>query len=269
MGTEALLLGIVQGITEWLPISSEGINTLLLVNIFQKPVEDAILISLWLHGGTFLAALVFFRRDIAQLLGHIPHYLGELRGGLVGPLGNTLSFLILATGLSGLLGLPLLLLAIREKEFSSPHLVTAALGALLIISGLVQRLARTRVGVRGQASTGDGLVVGLAQAVSVLPGLSRSGLTVSALLLLGIHPSQAIRLSFLMSLPAVLGLMSWFLVTGQGHFAVQDLAGLGTAFLFGLLTIGLLTRAAQRVPFWKFSLFMGGLSLVPLLLKLV
>ena len=99
-----------------LPISGEGINTLIVLQFFQKPLSEAIQILLWLHSGALLAALICFRRDIIGLFRHVPRHLREFRTSRVSERGRLISFLGVATIVSGALGAPLLLYRLRFME---------------------------------------------------------------------------------------------------------------------------------------------------------
>jgi undecaprenyl-diphosphatase len=262
---ESLVLGAVQGITEWLPISSEGINTLILLHFFRKPLTEAIGISIWLHTGTLFAAVIYFRRDIMDLLRHLPQYIRELGTG--GTEWNTLTtFLLISTLLTGLVGAPIMVFGLSQRAIPT-GLVMAIIGVLLIITGVVQKYAPRSSETKATISIKDTIVLGVVQAFSVFPGLSRSGLTVSALLFRGYDAKAAIRLSFLMSIPAVLAAEVGLGLINGVSFALPSVSGIVTAFVLGILTIGALLRIATKIHFWQFCLFLGGLSLLPLLIE--
>jgi undecaprenyl-diphosphatase len=196
-------LGTVQGITEWLPISSEGVNTLILLHFFQESPATAIRTSIWLHTGTLLAASIYFRREILALLRHLPQNIRKL-GAASGTEQNTLtSFLIVSTLVTGAVGAPLMVFGLSQGKIPT-GLVMAIIGVLLIITGLVQKYALRSSGTRTMGGIKDAIVLGVVQAFSVFPGLSRSGLTVSTLLFRGYDARHAMRISFLMSIPVVL-----------------------------------------------------------------
>jgi undecaprenyl-diphosphatase len=257
---------VVQGITEWLPISSEGINTLILIHLFDKPSPEAIATSIWLHLGTLLAAVIYFRKEVVYLLQHLPQYARE-RGASSGSEPNVLiTFLVVSTVLTGVLGAPLLLINLDQEEMPA-ETITAIIGVLLIITGLVQKYARMFSGTRTNAGIKDAFLLGVVQAFSALPGLSRSGLTVSALLIRGYEAGNAMRLSFLMSIPVILAAVIGIGLIGDVSFDSIFVSSVITAFIFGILTIGVLIRIASRVAFWKFCIFLGALSMLPLLIE--
>ena len=264
---QGVILGVVQGLTEWLPISSEGVSTLIQLHFFDTAVAEAVTTALWLHVGTLAAAAVYFRRDIAQLLRHVPAYLRAPRADTGDERGPLITFLLIATVLSGAVGGTLLLAGFAEVLFST-GVVSAVVGGLLIVTGIIQRQARRRLSAdRTAVGWKDGVLLGVVQGLAVLPGLSRSGLTVSALLFRGYHPERAIRLSFLMSMPVVLVAGVGLNITREVSFDAPSMAGLGAAFILGLATIGVLVKVATRVQFWKFCLVLGAVSFVPLLLE--
>jgi undecaprenyl-diphosphatase len=265
---QGLILGAVQGIAEWLPVSSKGIVTLVLVNFFGLQFKQAFFLAVWLHIGTLLAAVFYFRRDLWQMIKYLPAWLRDIRHPAATEQGKLITFLIVATIVTAAVGGPLILFSLDNLQLSSA-LLTAVIGLFLIVTGLVQRLALKAKSLEDRPLRMiDALWVGLAQALSAFPGFSRSGMSVSALLLLRYSGGQALRLCFLMSIPIVLaaevglGLIQGIVVDGA------SLAGLVSAAVFGFLTIKALMKVAIVLPFWRFCIALGLLSLAPWLLGL-
>lgn len=258
---QGLILGAVQGVTEWLPISSEGVNTLVQINLFDEPVPEAIAISIWLHLGTLLAAIVYFRRELWILIHRFLGYVTGTPEGRRFNLNVPISFLVISTLLTGVLGAPLFVYGLNEKEIPAMEM-TMIIGGLLIVTGILQRFTAGFAASRTRPGTKDAVLLGAVQALSVFPGLSRSGLTVSAFLFRGYEAIQAIRLSFLMSIPVVLAAEIGLGLIDGIKFNPVVVAGVLTAFVFGLLTISLLIRIATRVAFWKFCVVLGVISLL-------
>lgn len=259
---EAVILGIVQGVTEWLPVSSEGVNSLIMVKFFGRGLVDAVSIAVWLHAGTLLAATVYFRSEIGKILENVPPYLKNVRADSY--YSKITSFLIISTFVTGIVGLPVLLLGLTKIDFSG-ELATAFIGVLLIITGVIQKYVKKPVSGK-EVKLVDSIIVGCAQAFSILPGLSRSGLTVSALLLRKYRAEDALKLSFLMSIPAVL-----FVEIGLGLlkkivFDAYTLLAVALSFAFGLLTIGWLMRISKELNFGNFCIFLGLLSIASMFL---
>ena len=113
----------------------------------------------------------------------------------------------------------------------------------------------------------DSVLLGIVQGFAAFPGLSRSGLTLSALIFRGFEMTRAIKLSFLMSIPAVLAAEIGLVLSGDVTYDAGAISGVVAAFVFGLLTIGVLLKIATRVAFWQFCIFLGVLSLLPLLIE--
>jgi undecaprenyl-diphosphatase len=261
---QGLVMGAVQGVAEWLPISSEGICTLILVNFFHTDFQEAVYRAIWLHAGTLCAALVYYRREVWDLSKHLPAYLRDIRNSFALPPGDIINYLIIATAVSCLLGGPLLLFGIDRIQLPGA-VVSALIGILLIITGVVQKLAQ-RSGLSNPERTvgwKESLVTGIAQGFSVLPGISRSGMTISTLLFFRYSGAQALKLSFLLSIPAVFIAELAILVTGKVSLAEGDIASIVSAFAVGLMSIYLVMKLAARIPFWGICIVFGLLSLVP------
>ena len=257
---ESVLLGMLQGVLEWLPVSSTGGLVIVMVEFLGYAAERATSLSFFLHLGTALSAVLYFRRDVRDILAG----LGRYRPGFAG--GNGLvSFLILTSLISGALGFAVY--AVSAEYAVSGELLLGMVGVALIATGLVQRFVR-QTGLRSSADLNlrDSVLLGVVQAFSAIPGLSRSGVTISALLLRGYRAQDALRLSFLMGIPAVLGAQAGLVaVGGIPDVPAADLAaGLAASFAAGYLSIGVLLRIAGRVRFWLFAVIMGSVALLSL-----
>lgn len=259
---EAIILGATQGISEWLPISSEGLTVLLGVNFFDGiTATELIRLSLYLHFGTFMAALIYFRRDVLNLLKDVFRYRKLDKGQK-----NTVNFYIVATLVSGAIGLALLR-AIEGVEGlldieSTGRIIMIALGFLLLVTGIFQ-LKSSSGGERSasEATLADGLITGIAQGFSVLPGLSRSGLTVSTLLLRNFKDTHSLKLSFILSLPIVF-VGNILLNTTSFVLTAELFVALFLSFILGLSTIHVLLKLAERIQFGWFVLIFAALVFV-------
>ena len=248
---EGILIGGIQGITEWLPISSEGLITSIASLGFEHTFKQAVSLSIWLHLGTACAATISFRRHLLKLL-----------QGLIKDRQNSkeLGTLIMAVLISGLIGFPLLLL-IREVQLTegAGDVTMVLIGFFMVISGFVQRYrGNSMVNITGRdLSVIDATVLGIAQGLAVMPGLSRSGLTVSVLLLRGLEQQKAIIVSYIISIPVALGAAVYIGIT-DGLFlsAINLLAGF-VAFVSGLLTIRIVLSFARRVNISKLLIGIG------------
>lgn len=202
---QVILLAIVQGITEFLPVSSTA--HLILVPWLFGWEDQGLTFDIALHAGTLLAVLIYFARTWCELLrdglrGALETARLRQRDASVRPNFRLLLILIAATIPAGLAGL--FLESYAESIFRSPLLVA---GQLVLISFMMWAADRRPVQEKetGNASLKDGLVVGLAQAVAIIPGTSRAGITISAGLFRGLTRAAAARFSFLLATPIIGG----------------------------------------------------------------
>jgi len=257
---QAIFLGIIQGITEWIPISSSAALVLIMSNIF-KITDPGILIraALFFHLGTFLAALIYFRKEVIKLLKTFFNYKNSNEEDK-----KILKFIIIATLISGVLGFLLVEFVISLRGFVdiTGKTISFFIGILLFFTGIIQ-LKIKKNGLRKEKSikNSDSILLGLFQALAVLPGLSRSGITISALLLRKFDDTSALRLSFLLSLPIVLA-GNIILNLEDFVFTSVGLYGLLTSFIFGFLTISLLMRLSKKINFAWFVLIFAILMML-------
>ena len=260
---EAITTGIVQGVAEWMPVSSEGLLVLIKTNFFgSESLGVAIEESLFLHLGTFFAALIYFRKDVVHLLKQLFSW-------------NTasdedkkiLKFLIVSTIIGGLIGLAILqaVKTVYATTEVSGIAVNVLIGLLLLITGVSQLATKSGSKRENDLTTGDGVLLGILEGLSALPGVSRSGSTVSGLLLRKFDKEAALRLSFLMSLPIVLA-GNIVLNLNKMLLTTEALAGLLCSFIFGYLTIGALLKLARKVNFGYFVILFAILTLAATLI---
>ena len=252
----ALITGTLQGILEWLPVSSEGNLVILLSQMFGYSVEETLNTAIFLHLGTGVAALIYFRDQVWGIL------------TMSTPEDKDMFFKLSAmTILTGLVGFPIFMLLNISAAIGEALL--ALTGIALIITGLLQRETTKSKKNGVELSWSLSFLLGVAQGLAIIPGLSRSGFTTSIMLFRDFDGERAFRTSFLMSIPAsfaaAIGLM---LVKGVQPDIYSGLAAL-TAALVGYLTIGRLLAFAKRISFWKICVGLGALAIIAWLPNLV
>jgi len=261
---QQLILGLIQGITEWLPLSSSGMLTLALTNLFLiTSIEDLIRTALFLHLGTFLAALIYFRKNVKKIFITLFNYKNQSTDSK-----NIFNFLLISTIVSGILGLLILFTLISFESILelTGKTITFFIGIFLLFTGIIQ-LKPKKAGLKKirDLQKRDGFVLGLAQGVAVIPGISRSGITLSALLLKKFDDTTALKLSFLMSLPIVL-IGNVILNLEDLVFSSTMLFALLASFVFGLLTIHGLIKLSRKINFGWFAIIFAVLMIVSVLI---
>ena len=241
---EAIILGIVQGITEFLPISSSA-HLILLPWMFrwQGTLIDSLNFDVALHAGTLVAILAFFWRDWLDLFRRF--FTGIKDGTWKSNEGRLVWFIALATIPAGVLGLKYE--HVVEETFRNPILISAALVAVSGVMWAADRYSAKTISL-GHMSLGHSLFIGFAQALALVPGVSRSGITISAGLLCGYKREDAARFSFLLSTPVIAG--AAILKLHKLHLAAGEALpfALGTLFsaVVGYLCIKFLLQYLNR-----------------------
>jgi len=257
----ALVVGTLQGIFEWLPISSEG-NLAIALSALGRSPDDAVAFALFLHLGTALSATVYYRHELRDVLELVPAW----RPGRAFEGEQALvTFLAAGTLVSGVVGIAAYATLDAVVSSVTGGTLVVLVGVLLVATGLFQRLSGSVEGeARAQPRGPDAVLVGALQGLAILPGVSRSGVTAGALLLRGYDGPTSFRLSFLLSIPAAVGggLLA-FADTGLGEVTLLAAAvALGAAATVGYATIDALMRLVERVSFWGVCLALGSLAIV-------
>ncbi|TFG65536.1 MAG: undecaprenyl-diphosphate phosphatase [Gemmatimonadales bacterium] len=241
---QAVILGLVQGITEFLPVSSSG--HLVIGQALLGVDPPGVTFEVVLHVATLCAVLWVYRARIGEIV----------HGMFTGDRGawSYVGLIILASipaGIVGVLGRPLL-----ERAFSSPSLAAAM---LLATGVLVWTLKSTgRAAGRERPRPGDSVWIGCAQAVAILPGISRSGATVAIGAWLGVDVVRVAEFSFLMSVPAITGaglLQIGELGTGPGLGAATLAVGFACAAVSGIVAISVFVKTLRNGTFHRFAYY--------------
>jgi len=255
---QALVMGIVQGLTEFLPISSSG--HLILVPYllgWHDPFIDSLAFSVMLHMGTLLALLLYFRADWLRL---VPAGFAALRDrSFGGDPDRRLAWLLAVSTVPAIIA-GIALNDLIETRFREPRLVALTLVVGAAILWVADRTSSRTKGV-GDVTFAGAFGIGAAQALALVPGISRSGISISAGLFLGLDREAAARFSFLMATPITLGAGIWEirkLVTGEAGVDVPLLplvVGMLGALVAGIAAISVLLRYLRTHPTTVFVVY--------------
>lgn len=262
---EALVLGLVQGVTEFLPVSSSG-HLAVLEHLWKLPAESRLPLATMLHGATALAVIFYF----APLLVRLVRGLWARDAAWRVSSWRMVGFLALASVPAAVIGVAFS--DMIDRAFSDPLLV----GLMLLVTGGVLFGTRfAQAGDPGQARSGDSprevgwtraLLVGIAQAIAILPGISRSGATIAGGLYLGMEREKAFEFSFLLSIPAITG--AFLLEARKVDLTLLNpsalAVGMVAAFAAGLAALFVLARAVtgRKLHWFGFYCWLAGLATI-------
>ncbi len=240
--SQAVISGIVQGITEFFPVSSSGHLALLHALLgFKQPM---LAFDIFLHFGTLVSIVVFFRKDIVNMFRKDR---------------TLLKFVIIGSIPTFIIGI--LFKDIVESFFAMPRLI----GSFLVLTGIFLLFASFsaiywKIAHRSRPlGTVNSVIIGIAQGISVLPGVSRSGATIGTGLIAGLNEEAALKFSFILSLPAVLGanLLKAHQICGNlvSIETVPFIAGALTAMVVGFFAIKVLLGILRKNMFFLFGIY--------------
>lgn len=245
---EALILGIIQGLTEFLPVSSSGhleIAKALLGN--TSVAEQSMITTVVLHGATALATIAVFRKDIAEI------FLGLFQFKWNNETKFSLKIII------SMIPAALVGLFFEEQiEVLFENQIMLVGFMLLITGGLLILADKAKTNDKGVTNT-NAFLIGISQAIAILPGISRSGATISTSVLLGIDRTKAARFSFLMVVPLILAKMGKDLLSGDVSIADANVfpltIGFIAAFVTGLLACTWMIKLVQKSKLSYFAYY--------------
>lgn len=273
---DAIILGLVQGVAEFLPISSSG-HLAILHNLFNMSDlgSSHMFFDVLLHFGTLIAICFMYWSDIRAMFGQTIDLLGgrtyDANGGRRKfPEARLFMLIIVAT-------LPLVLILPVHKYIEALSNSTIYVGIALVLTGCILLVAdKMPKGSKTEKNMlfTDALIVGLCQCVATLPGLSRSGTTITAGIATGHDRSYAVKFSLLMSIPAVLGATLLELIdavkTGIDVSLIPAyLFGMIAAMVSGVLSIGILKIIAKKTRFGGFSYYCWIVGVLTIILSLI
>jgi undecaprenyl-diphosphatase len=225
------VLGVTQGVTEFAPISSSG-HLILVPWFFEWPIlHDADFnktFDVALHMGTLLGALIYFRKDVVR---YLVAWWRSIRARRIATVDERLAWALVVGTIPGVI-LGATLEDVIQENLSQPVVIAVMLAVFGVVLFAVDRLASTRKRFE-DISVKGGLALGVAQAVALQPGVSRSGITITAGRLLGIDRAGAARFSFLLSLPIIFGAGVF---KGVGLVAEGIPPGMGWPFFWGFVS---------------------------------
>lgn len=273
---KSAILGLVQGLTEFLPVSSSG-HLALVENLVPGFGEADVPMNVLLHLGTAFAVCIYVRGEIARMvLALLATFKLRKMDETEARSGRALIIALIAGTIpTGLMGF--LLKDFFEALFSS----VTSVGMALIATALILVLSDSAGGSKrdddeeGRAFEAPGIlaafIIGVAQGVAIVPGISRSGTTLTVGILLGLKPADSVKFSFLLSIPAILGAVVLEVFGGDAqmdHGALYYVSGPLVAFIAGYLTLGFLVKLARARRLKLFSGYCAALGLVAIVLGL-
>lgn len=236
-----IILGIVQGLTEFLPVSSSG-HLVLLESLFDVEI-DIILLNIFLHLGSLLAVIIYYRKMIWQLIRH--------------PFNKTNLLLILAT-------IPTVIIVLLFSDFIESSFGGQYLSFGFLVTALFMVIASFDYKGKNQMDKKTAVFMGIIQGLATLPGISRSGSTLTAGIVCGKDKKQVADFSFLMSIPVIIGSLVFECVKIESlSLPLTDIIiGMIFSFIFGYIAIKWMIQIVKKAKLYYFSIYLIILAII-------
>lgn len=245
---EAIILGIIQGLTEFLPVSSSGHLELAKVIFGDNSLpKESLTFTVVLHFATALSTLVVFRKDVIDIIKGLFQF------------KKNEEFLFSAKIIISMIPATIIGLMFEEELEAFFNGNVLLVGFMLLITGLLLFLADKAKNTNKNVSNKNAFIIGISQAIAMLPGISRSGATISTSVMLGVDRTKAARFSFLMVVPLILGKVAKDLLGGEISFGNENFgvmaAGFVAAFLAGLIACNWMISLVKNSKLYYFSIY--------------
>lgn len=259
---EAIVLGIIQGLTEFLPVSSSGHLELAKAILGDNSVpEESLTFTVVLHAATALSTLVVFKKEVAEILKGLFQFKWNEQ--------TEFSLKIIVSMIPAVI-IGLLFEEELESFFGGKILFV---GLMLIITAVLLLLADRAKKTDKKVSFTNAIIIGISQAIAMLPGISRSGATISTSVLLGIDRTKAAKFSFLMVVPLIFGKVAKDLLSGDISFtsaeALPMSAGFISAFLAGLIACNWMIALVKKSKLSYFSIYCAIVGIIAIVYSLM
>jgi len=258
----AIILGIIQGITEFLPVSSSGHLEIAKAILGENKVgEESLLMTVVLHFATALSTIIIFRKDILEILKGLFQF------------KNNDSFWFSLKIVFSMIPAALVGVFFNDEIEALFGGALTLVGSMLLVTGLLLFLADKAKASAKKVGIKHAILIGISQAIAILPGISRSGATISTAVLLGIDKEKAARFSFLMVVPLIFGKMAKDILSGDIQYETTTFIPLLVGFIFAFLT-GMfackwmikLVKSSQLKYFAYYCFAIGGIVIATSLL---
>lgn len=258
---EAIILGLVQGLTEFIPISSSG--HLVIAQYFMSGASSHLFLE-WINIGTVLALVIYFRRRIFDIMRQV-----GIEKNIT--MARNIVIAMLPAGIVGFASADFIE---SHGFFSSPWTVLVMLVVVGVLLILVEHLPKLSLAPGKELPAGRALAIGLAQVAALIPGTSRSGSTIIAGRLMGLSAARAAEFSFLVSIPIMLGVIAKLVIKDSDRTYFMDnllplIAGNTAALISGLLAVGFLMKFLEKHSLAVFGWYRIGLAVVLLVVLLL
>ncbi|APG66141.1 UDP-diphosphatase [Tenacibaculum todarodis] len=259
---EAIVLGIIQGLTEFLPVSSSGHLELAKAILGDNSVpEESLTFTVVLHAATALSTLVVFRKEVAEILKGLFQFKWNEQ--------TEFSLKIIVSMIPAVI-IGLLFEEELESFFGGKILFV---GLMLLVTAVLLLLADRAKKTDKKVSITNAIIIGISQAIAMLPGISRSGATISTSVLLGIDRTKAAKFSFLMVVPLIFGKVAKDLLSGDINFtsaeALPMSAGFIAAFLAGLVACNWMIALVKKSKLSYFSIYCAIVGVIAIVYSLM
>lgn len=265
---QAVVLGIIQGITAYIPVSSKTQVILFGTLLFGLSFKELLSFAIAVHIGDIIASIYLFRKELISMIGIVPKIDEVQKMEQLDEHKKIFYFMGISLFFTALVGVPLYLGVRGFFSDIASNILLAFIGLMLILMTIIQYVSK-KEGGDAKLNLKRTIISGMAQGLAVLPGISRSGITTSSLLLQNIDKERAVRLSFIMSIPMISAAVILFNFTdGFGELNIATIiAGILASTVSSYLTMNFMLELVKRIKFYYFTLIIGLIALIPYILS--